>query len=206
MNKLLGLFSLLALLSASTGTFAQNSYEPMPYIIDMVHNNPGEKPYVTKYTSPSFLKLQGFNSSVTHWHINCAITYDNFKKGVVPANSEERKWIENHANAIEKKLKEFEDDSVNIYPFTDFLVFPKSIWDKYGDELRGDVSATNKTPENKPNIQSKITQKLLRAQIEGIFERFPGLDGITLRFGETYLHDTPFHLGNSPIRIGRGNR
>ena len=40
---------------------------------------------------------------------------------------------------------------------------------------------------------------MLKAQIEGIFDRFPDLQGLTLRFGETYLHDTPFHLGNSPI-------
>lgn len=73
---------------------------------------------------------------------------------------------------------------------------------KYGDELRGNVSVTEKSPKNKPDIRSKITQKLLRAQIEGIFNRFPDIDGITLRFGETYLHDTPFHLGNSPIRSG----
>ena len=46
-------------------------------------------------------------------------------------------------------------------------------------------------------------QELLIAQIDGIFKCFPSLDGLTLRFGETYLHDTPFHLGGSPIRDGK---
>lgn len=55
--------------------FPQNQ---LPYILDMVHNNPGEKPYETKYSDPYFLKEQGFNGAVTHWHINCAITYDNY--------------------------------------------------------------------------------------------------------------------------------
>lgn len=202
--KLLGIFSLATFLTLSAGGFAQTSYDSMPYILDMVHNNPGEAPYVTKYTSPSFLRSQGFNGSVTHWHINCGITYDNFKKHVVPAGSEERKWIENHARTIQDKLKEFEANGVDTYPFTDFLVFPKSIWDKYGDELRGGVPVTDMHLKNKPNIQSKMTQKLLKAQIEGIFTTFPEIDGITLRFGETYLHDTPFHQGNSPIRSGEG--
>lgn len=49
---------------------------------------------------------------------------------------------------------------------------------------------------------TKRTQELLIAQIDGIFKRFPSLDGLTLRFGETYLHDTPFHLGGSPVRNG----
>ena len=176
----------------------------MPYIIDMVHNNPGEKPYDTKFNAPSYLRAQGVNGSVTHWHINCAIDYDNFEKGLVPYGSDERKWIENKAKVIDEKLKEFEAEGFNTYPFTDFLVFPKSIWENYGDELRGNVPVTEKSPKNKPDIRSKMTQKLLRAQIEGIFNRFPDIDGITLRFGETYLHDTPFHLGNSPIRSGEG--
>lgn len=190
--------------SAVADSLPVKTYEQMPYIIDMVHNNPGEKPYDTKYNSPSYLRSQGFNGSVTHWHINCAIDYDNFEKGLVPYGSDERKWIENKAKLIDEKLKEFEAEGINTYPFTDFLVFPKSIWEKYGDELRGNVSVTEKSPKNKPDIRSKMTQKLLRAQIEGIFNRFPDIDGITLRFGETYLHDTPFHLGNSPIRSGEG--
>lgn len=178
--------------------------ESMPYILDMVHNNPGEEPYTTKYNSPSYLKSQGFNGAVTHWHINCAINYDNYEKGLVPLDSDERKWIEKHAKEVELKLQEFESCGVNTYPFTDFLVFPKSIWSKYGPELKGNTSTIGKSKKNKPDIRSAITQKLLRAQIEGIFDRFPELDGITLRFGETYLHDTPYHLGNSPIRSGEG--
>lgn len=36
--------------------FPQNQ---LPYILDMVHNNPGEKPYETKYNDPYFLKHKG---------------------------------------------------------------------------------------------------------------------------------------------------
>lgn len=195
-------FIILILLLKTIVLFGQ--VEPMPYILDMVHNNPGEEPYITKYNSPSYLKSQGFNGAVTHWHINCAINYDNFENGIVPIDSDERKWIENHAKEIELKLEEFESEGINTYPFTDFLVFPKSIWKKYEKELKGNIQQTGKSKKNKPDIRSAMTQKLLRAQIEGIFNRFPALDGITLRFGETYLHDTPYHLGNSPIRSGEG--
>lgn len=178
----------------------------LSFILDMVHNNPGEKPYTTKYNNPVFLKEQGFNGAVTHWHINCAITYDNYKKGIIK-DKEEKKWIEQRANDIEQKIVAFHNAGIAVYPFTDFIVFPRSIWEKYGKEIAGKekVTGTGGSDERarKPNIQNKRTQELLIAQIDGIFKRFPSLDGLTLRFGETYLHDTPFHLGGSPIRDGK---
>lgn len=165
----------------------------LPYILDMVHNNPGENAYVTKYNNPSFLKSQGFTGSVPHWHINCAITYDNYADVI---SDSERKWIEAKAAYIEEQIDKFHEEGIAVFPFTDFIVFPKSIWNKYASEIEND------TKKFKPDLNKKRTKDLLVAQIDGIFNRFPELDGLTLRFGETYLHDTPFHVGNSPIREG----
>jgi hypothetical protein len=44
-----------------------------------------------------------------------------------------------------------------------------------------------------------MTQQVMRAQINEIFDRFPDLGGLTIRFGETYLQDTPHHVGASPV-------
>jgi hypothetical protein len=83
------------------------------------------------------------------------------------------------------------------------LVFPKSIWKKYGKDISAEPEkGGNKVVDiwyKKPDIQQPMTQKLLVAQIDELFSTFPQLDGIVLRFGETYLHDTPFHQGGSPI-------
>lgn len=162
----------------------------MEFVLDMVHNNPGEPPYITKYNDPAYLHLKGFTGAVTHWHVNCGIDYSNTEPGLV--SGDEERWIKQHAEKIDSCLSEFVKHGVKVYPFTDFVVFPKSIWDKYGNQL-GDVAT------HKPNINNPITQRLIREQIDEIFNRFPNLDGLTLRFGETYLHDTPWHLGNSPI-------
>ena len=35
-----------------------------------------------------------------------------------------------------------------------------------------------------------------------VFARFPGLDGLVVRTGETYLQNVPFHTGNNPITEG----
>ena len=199
-------FLLIVLLCPALRSHAQTG-RSLPFIMDMVHNNPGEEPYVTKYNDPNYVKSQGFNGMVTHWFVNCAITYDNYGKGLVPVNTEERKWIETRASEIDKKLADCKKAGMDIYPFTDFIVFPRSVWAKYRDEISGNGKVIGDGGMSgraaKPNMQSKRTQDLLRAQIDGIFERFPDLAGLTTRFGETYLHDTPYHMGGGPIREGK---
>lgn len=184
--------------------YAAQAQPRLQFVMDMVHNNPGEAPFNTKYNDPVYLQSQGFNSMVTHWLINCAITYDNYEKNLVPKKSAERQWIEAKAAAIDKKLDSCEKAGIDVYPFTDFIVFPESVWKKYGSEISaaGKVTGTGGADERarKPDMQSARTQALLRAQVAGIFDRFPKLDGLVLRFGETYLHDAPHHMGGSPIR------
>lgn len=190
---------IIAVLSFCFGfTIAQTTSK---FILDMVHNNPGEKPYDTPYTDPFFLKQEGFNGSVPHWHINCAIMYGKFNRKLTRKGTEEYNWILNHSEKIKKKLEDFEKANIATYPFTDFLVFPESVWKVYGNEISNEDSNDK---HRKPDIRKKRTQELLRFQIDEIFRTFPDLDGITLRFGETYLHDTPFHIGNSPINNKEG--
>jgi hypothetical protein len=188
------------------GTVYANA-QSLEFVMDMVHNNPGEARYETKYNDPNYLKSEGFNAIVPHWHINCAITYDNYKKNTVRPRTEERKWIEEKAKWIDAKLAECKKAGIAVYPFTDFIVLPESVWAQYGDSIKRTTAGIGHTAGGKgeariPDIQRKTTQDLLRAQIAGLFERFPQLDGIMLRFGETYLHDTPFHRGGSPIGKG----
>ena len=59
-----------------------NDQEKMKYVLDMVHNTSGEKPYVTKYNDPEFLESQKFSGAVTHWHVNFTITYDSVKRNL----------------------------------------------------------------------------------------------------------------------------
>ncbi len=173
----------------------------LPYIMDMVYNNPGEKPFDVKFNDPEYLKAEGYNSMAPAWHINCYITYDNLKKNIIPRKSETRKWIDTHAIEIDKKIIAAKKAGIALYPFTDFLVLPKELWHKYGEELKFAGAKAERTGESTvPDINRPMTQQILRAQIAGIFDRFPQLDGIMLRFGETYLHDTPHHTGSSPVR------
>lgn len=40
--------------------------------------------------------------------------------------------------------------------------------------------------------------------LQEVFARFPSLDGLVIRVGETYLHNVPYHCGNGPIRKKNG--
>jgi hypothetical protein len=185
-----------------------NDVYAMEYIIDMVHNNPGEKPYDTKYNDPVYVKSLGFNGMVPQWHVNSAITYLEFDPNLYMGRSEELDWIEKKAKSIDVELEKMETAGMNVYPFVDFVVFPNAIWDKYGDMIKRDDGSVGYTMggdgrKNIPDIRKPLSEELVRQQVISIFERFPEVDGLVLRFGETYLFDTPFHSGGSPIRIGR---
>jgi len=175
------------------------------YIIDMVYNNLGLPPRISEFNNPEYVKEMGFNGMAPHWYVQCAITYDSLEEGLIPEGSADRKWIQKNADELNKKIKEAKNAGVELYPFTDFLVVPDLLWAKYGKDMVAEEFRNKVTPENprsyrKPDINQETTQRIIRLQIAEIFETFPDLDGLTLRFGETYLHDTPFHLGDNPVK------
>ena len=74
----------------------------MKYILDMVHHNPGEPPFKSRFLDPRHLAGYGFNGQVFK-HINCTAT---FATGVdcFPAGSPDREWLEKiHAGHREAK-------------------------------------------------------------------------------------------------------
>ncbi|WP_236958657.1 hypothetical protein [Joostella atrarenae] len=155
----------------------------------MVHHNPGEPHFESEYTQPEYIKSLGYTGQVPKIEIQCGLTYDDFEDNIVPEKSAEKMWIQRHAANVKTRIDIAEKYDVPIYPFTDVLVVPKSVLKKYEEEMSID---------GKLSIKKEMTQKLLKAQIAEIFKRFPEVDGLTIRHGETYLHDTPFHRGTSP--------
>jgi hypothetical protein len=160
----------------------------LPLIIDMVYSNPGEPRTVTRFNNHDELKRWGFNGQSPQLQVQCAITMDSFDPKAVPQGSKERQWIEHHAEEIHHYIKAGKKRGLMMIPFTDILVLPKSVYEKYKEES-GNLDLT------KP-----VTQKMIRCWLNEIFDRFPELDGLMLRFGETYLHDTPYHRGKSPVK------
>jgi len=154
----------------------------------MVYSNPGEARTVTRFNNHDELVRWGFNGQAPQLRVQCAITMDNFDPGLVPEGSQERQWIEHHAALIHPYIKAGKKRGLMMIPFTDILVLPKSVYEKYKEE------------SNNLDLSKPITQKMVRYWVNGIFDRFPELDGLMLRFGETYLNDAPYHRGKSPVK------
>lgn len=201
-------FSLVAVLSGGCAAPQQQGQTDngLTYVLDMVHNNPGEPPTQSKYTDATLLKEIGYNGMVPQWHVQCGLTYDSYEKGIVPEGSKEREWILAKQADVKKKLKAAKAAGIAVYPFTDMLVLPTVMLEKYAAEIvrEKDVASGFNAIHGKlvPDISRPLTQKLIRAQIKELFETFPEIDGLTIRFGETYLFDTPYHSGGNPVRAG----
>ncbi len=183
------------------------SQNVLKYRLSLVFNNPGESPTITKYKDAGFLKQIGYNGMVSHWHIQCGLTYDTFQKDIIPEGSKEREWILKKQNWVKKKFAEVKKSGLPVYAFTDVLVLPTIILEKYKNEIvkPQENSSGFSAIHGKlvPDIRRPMTEKLLRIQLNELFETFPELDGLVIRFGETYLFDTPYHSGGNPVG---GNR
>ena len=178
----------LAFLTVSASRAEDLRYHTL--VLDMVYHNPGEPRFVTKFNHPALLKTWGYNGQCPKLYVQAALTYDSFDPVLLPKGSAERVWSEKQAAFNDEQLREAQASQMPLYPFTDMLVVPKSLMDKYGDQMKID---------GRLSILQPMTQLVVREQITEIFDRFPALGGITVRFGETYLHDTPFHVGGSPV-------
>ncbi|MBC8009330.1 MAG: hypothetical protein H7067_04445, partial [Burkholderiales bacterium] len=166
----------------------------LPYVFDMVHHNPGEAKTPTQFLDPQVLKAWGFNGNIPREFVQAAVNYDSYDPDTFPAGSTERAWVENYAREIDVLFNSMKAAGQPCYPFTDFIVLPKSLVKKYQADICDD--------QGRVDISRTKTKEILRAMIAEIFNRFPALGGLTVRHGETYLHDVPYHTGGNPIING----
>lgn len=155
-------------------------------IMDMVHHNPGDAQYDSRYNDPATLAQMGYNAKCFYLFDSptLAINWDSYDPNVLPVGSEDRAWVEAKAARLNTLYDECKENNIDVFAMCDLVLLPKrlvalkGISSTYGD-------ATNET-----------TQDLLRYQIQQSFAQFPQLDGLVVRIGETYLQDAPYHQGN----------
>jgi hypothetical protein len=154
-------------------------------ILDMVHHNPGEEPYQSAYNNPKVIKEMGYNGKVYFLFESptLAINWESVDKNILPKGTADRKWVDKKAKQIHKMQAACKAQNMKVYAMSDLVLFPKRLIEKYH------IEDTFGDPNN------PLTEKLIRAQINEIFDQFPDLDGLVVRIGETYLQDAPFHKG-----------
>ncbi|MFP5041037.1 hypothetical protein [Parasediminibacterium sp. JCM 36343] len=166
------------------------------YILDMVHNNPGEPLTVTAFNNPAYLKEKGYNGQVMNdfTFAHAAITFDKLNPQIFPQGSKERAWVMAAADRVRKNIKAAHDAGIKVYYFTDLIVLPKKLVELYHDQI---CDAKGKISLERPK-----TIEIHKIMLDELFETFPDLDGLVIRTGETYLNNVPYHTGNNPITNG----
>ncbi len=154
-------------------------------ILDMVHNNPGEDAYQTTYNDPQNVKDAGFNGKVYFLFESpmLATTWETVDADILPKGTPDREWVDAKIEKIKSEHEKCREAGLSIWAQSDLVLFPKRLIEKFG--IEDDFGDPN----------NPLVEKLLRAQVNEMFDQFPELDGLVIRIGETYLHDAPYHKG-----------
>lgn len=165
------------------------------FILDMVHHNPGEPPFQSRFLDPAHLADYGFNGQVFK-HINCIVTFAELDVDVFPAGTPERAWLETITPGIENEIAAAKAEGLKVFYHIDLFVLPKRLVDHYKNEICDPAS-------DRILLERPMTLEIHRVLFDELCKRFPQVDGYIIRVGETYLFDTPHHVGNGPIpRVG----
>ncbi len=163
----------------------------MKYILDMVHENPGEAPFKTDFRSPSVLADLGYNGQVFK-HLNTIMTFDALGLDCFPQGSEAGDWLDKNTKRIEGEIRAAKEAGLKIHYHLDLFVLPKQLVESLKDEICD--------PETgKISLKREKTLEVHQVLFDEMFQRFPEVDGVIIRVGETYLYDTPFHTGNGAV-------
>jgi hypothetical protein len=163
----------------------------MKFILDMVHHNPGEPPFKSRFLDPAHLADYGFNGQVFK-HINCVATFAASGVDCFPAGSPERAWLENFTPTIEREIATAKKQGLKVFYHVDLFVLPKRLVAHFKKDICD--PQTGRISLHRPK-----TLELHKILFDELAARFPQVDGYIIRVGETYLFDTPHHIGNSPI-------
>ncbi len=186
------LFCVSVLLLSITVLKAQQTQ----FIMDMVHHNPGEALAKSAFTNPEYVKQSGFNVQVMNDFIfpTAAVSFDSFDPTIFLKGSKDREWLDAATNQIQNNIKAAHAAGIKVFYFTDIVVLPKKLVEKYKDQLADSCG--------KISFEKPLTIELHRIMFEELFRKFPDLDGLVIRTGETYLNNVPYHTGNNPICDG----
>ena len=192
MKKILLIFISLIFVIIQFNCLAQKP----EFIMDMVHHNPGEALTQSAFTNPGYVKDQGFNVQVMNDFIfpTAALTFDKFDSTLFAKGTKERAWSDSITTLIQHNIQAAHKAGIKVFYFTDIVVLPKKLVVKY----KAQVCDEN----GKISFEKPLTLELHKMMLNELFQKFPDLDGLVIRTGETYLNNVPYHTGNNPITNG----
>ncbi len=194
--KFLSKIFLLLFIYVNTASIQCVIAQKPEFIMDMVHHNPGEALTKSAFTNPEYIKNQGFNVQVMNDFIfpTAAITFELFDNTLFAKGTKERAWSDSITQLIQNNIKAAHAAHIKVFYFTDIVVLPKKLVEKYKAQICDE--------NDKITFEKPLTVELHKIMFDELFRKFPDLDGLVIRTGETYLNNVPYHTGNNPITKG----
>ncbi|MGA7745060.1 MAG: hypothetical protein WBP56_17780 [Polyangia bacterium] len=142
-----------------------NTHLPARFVLDMVHNNPGESPQPSSFRDPRKLAEWGYNGQVLLAEAEACETFDALAPDILPKNGDARLWIEEHAQKLEKLAARAHAAGIKAYAWMQFSVLPKALVAHFRNEICDG--------QGRIVVERPMTQKILRAQVAELFDRCP---------------------------------
>ncbi len=166
--------------------------------------NPGEPEVDTRYQDPAELKALGYNGLVIYE----STALSGLRNLDLISSDEVRRWVNAHSEHIAQTIHRAQSAGLAVYLFYDALVLPVHIVER---------NVTGLCCKGRPQTlcpASEQAQELSAAAVETMLNRWPQVDGIVFRFGDTDAQRLPHLIGNDIYtphcsrcsRFGRADR
>ena len=163
----------------------------MEFIMNMIHDNPGEPPFVTEFRKPEKSLEYGFNTQVFR-HCGTTISFRAMKEDFFDSEPA-REWLAKAQKKAGDDVRAAHEAGLKTMVHMDLFVLPGKLVERYREEICDE--------EGRISIFRPKTKEIYGILFDELFEAYP-LDGVVIRVGETYLHDTPYHVGNGGVKYG----
>jgi len=140
-----------------------------PIFLDMVHHNPGEPPFETRFTNPKELSALGYTGQVLK-HLNACIPLGFGEATEFPGTPEEEAWLAGASAMRDAEIADAKQAGIDIFYHVDLFVLPKRIIQQHRDAICDE--------EGRIDITRSATLELHRKPIAGLFERYPDVAGM----------------------------
>jgi hypothetical protein len=148
--------------------------------------NPGEPTVATRYHDPHHLKRLGYNGLVVYE----TTALSGLENPDLISNAEMKRWVGHHIDRVTRTIDEAHDAGLAVYVFYDTPVLAR-------DVVERNVGAL--TCKNRSEVLCPASEHTLERStrgLEAMLGRWPRVEGVVLRFGDTDAGRMPHLVGN----------
>jgi hypothetical protein len=137
--------------------------------------NPGEPPINSRYHDPQELKSLGYNGLVLY----ATTALSGLESPDVIASAELRRWVAGQMDHVGRQIEQAHAAGLQVFIFYDVLVLPADLVSRNAGAL---------TCKNRPTTLCPASEEALDLSVRGLqslLQRWPSVEGVVLRFGDT---------------------